>query len=68
MNDEIDELEEQIKLNAQGLKLQEEYKEKETRYKSVKDEINAMLFPGKKIILHFQSTIPIILSLSYYQF
>lgn len=48
LNDEIDELEEQIKLNAQGLKLQEEYKEKETRYKSVKDEINAMLFPGKK--------------------
>lgn len=46
---EIEELEEKIRENSEGLKLQEEQNAKKRELKAIKEEINEMLFPGKKL-------------------
>lgn len=48
LNEKIEELEDKIALNDQGLEIQRDYNEKKERYDVLVEEINNMLFPGKK--------------------
>lgn len=52
LSEDIEKLNHQISLNADAFEIQEQYKQKNQHFESLTEDLNDLLYPGKKLLSH----------------